>query len=288
MPSASTASAPAEVIGSTLDTKYDYDAKGQGVLIREPKLELNNNNSGKAEDIYLFTGQRPQAAFGNSTGDRQMLEWATAGAGKRLGMLVLHDDKEREYAYGPAAGLPDTQGRHLHPGALRRGQEARLGRDQHEGRLEADLRVREVSPWRQPHAIGMLRGLTRDQGAQPDRGTRSCALRAGWAFVAMLPAILGGAHARADDTPATAPWQLSVTPYLWATALKGDVRVGRTKRQVDASFNDILDNLNGALMLSLELRKGRFGLLSDTVYADLEDNAATAEVGSRSTPPPRC
>jgi phosphoserine phosphatase len=100
---------PAEVIGSTLEIKYGYDAEGAGVLMREPKLELNNNNSGKPEDIYLFTGQRPQAAFGNSTGDRQMLEWATAGAGKRMGMLVLHDDKEREYAYGPAAGLPDTK-----------------------------------------------------------------------------------------------------------------------------------------------------------------------------------
>lgn len=100
---------PAQVIGSTLDIKYRYDVKDQGVLLREPKLELNNNNSGKPEDIYLFTGQRPQAAFGNSTGDRQMLEWATGDAGKRLGMLVLHDDKEREYAYGPAAGLPDTK-----------------------------------------------------------------------------------------------------------------------------------------------------------------------------------
>ena len=100
---------PSEVIGSTLDIKYGYDAKGQGVLMREPKLELNNNNSGKPEDIYLFTGQRPLAAFGNSTGDRQMIEWATGGSGKRLGMLVLHDDAEREYAYGPAQGLPDTK-----------------------------------------------------------------------------------------------------------------------------------------------------------------------------------
>jgi phosphoserine phosphatase len=100
---------PSQVIGSTLDTKYGYDAQGQGVLLREPKLQLDNNNSGKPEDIHLFTGQRPQAAFGNSTGDRQMLEWATAGAGKRLGMLVLHDDAEREYAYGPAKGLPETK-----------------------------------------------------------------------------------------------------------------------------------------------------------------------------------
>ena len=100
---------PAEVIGTTLGTKYGYDAEGEGVLIREPKLQLDNNNSGKPEDIYLFTGERPQAAFGNSTGDRQMLEWATGGGGGRLGMLVLHDDAAREYAYGPAQGLPDTK-----------------------------------------------------------------------------------------------------------------------------------------------------------------------------------
>jgi phosphoserine phosphatase len=100
---------PAQVIGSTLDIKYGYDAKGEGVLLREPKLELDNNNSGKPEDIHLFTGERPRAAFGNSTGDRQMLEWATSGGGRRLGVLVLHDDAEREYAYGPAVGLPDTK-----------------------------------------------------------------------------------------------------------------------------------------------------------------------------------
>lgn len=48
------------------------------------------------------------AAFGNSGGDREMLEWTGAGGGARLMMLVLHDDAEREYAYGPANGLPDT------------------------------------------------------------------------------------------------------------------------------------------------------------------------------------
>jgi hypothetical protein len=54
-------------------------------------------------------GRRPYAAFGNSTGDRQMLEYTTAGGGARLSMLVLHDDGKREYAYGPAQGLPDTK-----------------------------------------------------------------------------------------------------------------------------------------------------------------------------------
>jgi hypothetical protein len=52
---------------------------------------------------------RPIIAFGNSTGDREMLEYTTAGNGARLGLLVLHDDAAREYAYGPARGLPDTR-----------------------------------------------------------------------------------------------------------------------------------------------------------------------------------
>jgi len=54
-------------------------------------------------------GRRPYAAFGNSTGDRQMLEYTQAGDGARLMMLVLHDDAQREYAYGPAQGLPATR-----------------------------------------------------------------------------------------------------------------------------------------------------------------------------------
>ena len=54
-------------------------------------------------------GRRPYAAFGNSTGDRQMLEWTGAGNGARLKMLVLHDDAAREYAYGPAQGCPTAR-----------------------------------------------------------------------------------------------------------------------------------------------------------------------------------
>ena len=79
------------------------------MLIKEPKLLLNDDNAGKPEGIHLMIGRRPYLAFGNSTGDRQMLEYTKAGAGPRLAMLVLHDDAAREYAYGPARGLPDTK-----------------------------------------------------------------------------------------------------------------------------------------------------------------------------------
>jgi hypothetical protein len=74
-----------------------------------PKLLLNDDSAGKPEGIHLVIGRRPYAAFGNSLGDRQMLEYAGAGDGTRLMMLVLHDDAQREYAYGPAAGLPATK-----------------------------------------------------------------------------------------------------------------------------------------------------------------------------------
>ena len=100
---------PEQIIGSALDTQYAYNKEGQGILMRDPKLLLNNNGAGKAEDIYLFIGKRPHAAFGNTDGDRQMLEYTQAGGGASLEMLVLHDDAQREYAYGPAQGLPDTK-----------------------------------------------------------------------------------------------------------------------------------------------------------------------------------
>jgi phosphoglycolate phosphatase-like HAD superfamily hydrolase len=99
---------PEQVVGSAGAVSYQYGAKGP-VLIKEPKLLLNDDNAGKPESIHLMIGRRPYFAFGNSTGDRQMLEYTKAGAGARLAMLVLHDDGAREYAYGPAQGLPDTK-----------------------------------------------------------------------------------------------------------------------------------------------------------------------------------
>ena len=100
---------PEQVVGTAGATTYGYDKDGRPFLTKEPKLVLNDNNAGKAEGIHLMIGRRPHAAFGNSTGDQQMLEYTGAGDGARLMMLVLHDDAKREYAYGPAAGLPDTK-----------------------------------------------------------------------------------------------------------------------------------------------------------------------------------
>jgi len=100
---------PEQVVGTAGGTKYGYAKDGKPFLTKEPKLLLNDNNAGKVEGIHLMIGRRPYAAFGNSTGDRQMLEWTGGGAGARLKMLVLHDDAAREYAYGPAAGLPDSK-----------------------------------------------------------------------------------------------------------------------------------------------------------------------------------
>jgi phosphoglycolate phosphatase-like HAD superfamily hydrolase len=97
-----------QVVGSSIATKYEMK-DGKPELMRLPKLFFNDNFEGKAIGIDLFIGKRPYAAFGNSTGDQQMLEWTGAGAGARLKMLVHHDDAQREYAYGPAGGLPDTK-----------------------------------------------------------------------------------------------------------------------------------------------------------------------------------
>lgn len=96
-----------QVVGSSVVTKFESE-DGTPVLMREPKVFFIDDHAGKPIGINLFIGKRPVAAFGNSGGDKEMLEWTTAGTGRRLGMLVLHDDPVREYAYGPAEGLPDT------------------------------------------------------------------------------------------------------------------------------------------------------------------------------------
>jgi phosphoserine phosphatase len=97
-----------QVVGSSVVTKYE-EKGGEPVLMREPSVFFVDDKAGKPVGINLFIGKRPLAAFGNSAGDREMLAWTGAGDGARLTMLVFHDDAEREYAYGPANGMPDTR-----------------------------------------------------------------------------------------------------------------------------------------------------------------------------------
>lgn len=91
---------PEQVIGSSIKTKYEV-RNGRPVLLRLPEIDFIDDQDGKPVGIQSHIGRRPLAAFGNSTGDQQMLEWTQAGGGARFMLLVHHDDAAREYAYGP-------------------------------------------------------------------------------------------------------------------------------------------------------------------------------------------
>jgi phosphoserine phosphatase len=89
---------PEQVIGSSIKTKYEA-RNGTPVLARLPEINFIDDKEGKPVGIQQHIGRRPIAAFGNSDGDFQMLEWTTAGPGPRLALIVHHDDAEREVAY---------------------------------------------------------------------------------------------------------------------------------------------------------------------------------------------
>jgi len=89
---------PEQVVGSSIKTKYEL-RNGQPVLVRLPDINFVDDKEGKPVGILEHIGRRPIAAFGNSDGDLQMLEWATAGKGRSLAVLIHHTDAAREAAY---------------------------------------------------------------------------------------------------------------------------------------------------------------------------------------------
>lgn len=89
---------PEQVVGSSIKTEFQM-RDGEPVLVKLPELNFLDDKAGKPIAINLHVGRRPIAAFGNSDGDLQMLQWTTAGEGPRLGVIVHHTDGEREWAY---------------------------------------------------------------------------------------------------------------------------------------------------------------------------------------------
>jgi hypothetical protein len=89
---------PEQVIGSSIKVKFEL-RDGEPVLVRLPEIDFIDDKAGKPVGIHKFIGRRPIAAFGNSDGDLQMLQWTTAGEGARFGLIVHHTDAQREWAY---------------------------------------------------------------------------------------------------------------------------------------------------------------------------------------------
>jgi phosphoserine phosphatase len=112
--------APEQVVGSSIKTKFEM-RDGRPMLFRLPKVNFVDDKSGKPVGINEHIGRRPIAAFGNSDGDLEMLQWTTlAGDRRRLGLIVHHTDAVREYAYD---------------------------RDSHFGRLDTALDAAAINDW---------------------------------------------------------------------------------------------------------------------------------------------
>ena len=103
---------PEQIIGSSIKTGYEIRG-GKPVLVKLPELNFIDDKASKPVGIHQHIGRRPIAAFGNSDGDFEMLEWTTAGKGPRLGVYVHHDDEKREWKYDNPS----------HIGQLKRGLE---------------------------------------------------------------------------------------------------------------------------------------------------------------------
>jgi len=95
---------PEQVVGSSIKTKFEM-RDGRPVLVRLPEINFNDDKTGKPVGINEFIGRRPIAAYGNSDGDLEMLQWTTMSGGRHFGLIVHHTDAEREYAYDRTAAM---------------------------------------------------------------------------------------------------------------------------------------------------------------------------------------
>ena len=89
---------PEQIVGSSIKTRFEM-RDGRPTLFRLPEINFIDDKTGKPVGINEYIGRRPIAAFGNSDGDLEMLQWTTMSGGARLGLIVHHTDAEREYAY---------------------------------------------------------------------------------------------------------------------------------------------------------------------------------------------
>jgi hypothetical protein len=95
---------PEQVIGSSIKTRFEI-RDGKPVLVRLPEMDFIDDKAEKPVGIHKFIGRRPIAAFGNSDGDLQMLQWTAAGSGARFCLYVHHTDAEREWAYDRTSSI---------------------------------------------------------------------------------------------------------------------------------------------------------------------------------------
>ncbi len=125
---------PEQVVGSRAKVQYEV-RDGVPVLQRLAAVDLIDDKAGKPVGIHQVIGRRPIAAFGNSDGDFEMLEWTTSGSGPRLGLIVHHTDAEREWAYD----------RSSHIGTLIRGLDEASTRGWILADMKRDWKV--IYPW---------------------------------------------------------------------------------------------------------------------------------------------
>jgi hypothetical protein len=121
---------PEQVVGSSIRTKYEL-RDGKPVIVRLPEVDFIDDKAGKPVGIHKYIGRRPILAVGNSDGDFQMLEYTTSRDGASLGLIVHHDDAEREYAYDRASSV----------GRLDRALDEAAGRSWTVVSMKADWRV---------------------------------------------------------------------------------------------------------------------------------------------------